>query len=160
MTVARVGGRVLLLDDADRVLLIHERIEDGSTHWITPGGGVEPGEHPREAAIREAMEETGLPAVIAADAQPVLTTRRTWSWAGVVYDQVDHFFVAPAVEPGSLRPHALTEMERQTLVGMRWWSLAELRETTERVVPEQLAEVLAGLLAGGNLGRSWQAGPQ
>ena len=52
--VARVGGRVLVVDASQRVLLIHERIEDGTTHWLTPGGGVEAGEQPAEAARREA----------------------------------------------------------------------------------------------------------
>ncbi len=58
--VARLGGRVLLVDRSERVLLIHERLEDGTTHWLTPGGGVEAGEQPREAAAREAYEETGI----------------------------------------------------------------------------------------------------
>ena len=94
MTVARVGGRVLLVDASQRLLLIHERLEHGGTHWLTPGGGVEDGEHPRDAARRETIEETGIEVDLPADAEAVLTTRRDWSWAGVDYDQVDHFFLA------------------------------------------------------------------
>ncbi len=94
VTIARVGGRLLLVDASQRLLLIHERLEHGGTHWLTPGGGVENGEHPREAARREAIEETGLEVDLPADAEAVLTTRRNWSWHDTVFDQVDHFFLA------------------------------------------------------------------
>ena len=37
----------------------------GGKRWIVPKGSVDEGEHPREAAIREAEEEAGLLGVIA-----------------------------------------------------------------------------------------------
>jgi 8-oxo-dGTP pyrophosphatase MutT (NUDIX family) len=144
--VARVGGRVLVLDPGGRVLLIHERIEDGTTHWLTPGGGVEPGESPRLAAQREAAEEIGLDLVLDPTAEAVLQTQRLWSWDGVVYDQVDHFYVAhvaAAVEPV---PGGLTDVEKTTLLGFRWWTVQELRGTSEVIVPADLGDVLARVL--------------
>lgn len=144
--VDRVGGRLLLVDPQSRVLLIHERIEDGSTHWLTPGGGVEDGEHPRAAAVREAYEETGLVVALAPDAEPVHTTRRLWSWAGVVYDQVDHFFLAPVPAVVEVRPQGLTEVERLTVLGHRWWTLPDLRATDQVLLPADLADVLAAVL--------------
>jgi ADP-ribose pyrophosphatase YjhB (NUDIX family) len=62
---ALVGARPLLLPSATvmasdgdgRVLLV--RVPEFGT-WALPGGGVDPGEHPREAAVRECLEETGL----------------------------------------------------------------------------------------------------
>jgi ADP-ribose pyrophosphatase YjhB (NUDIX family) len=146
VSIARVGGRVLLLDDADRVLLIHEWLEGGGTHWITPGGGVEHDEHPRDAARRESVEETGIEVELAPDAEPVLTTRRDWSWAGVEYDQVDHFFLARVPSGLQATPRALTDVERQTLLELRWWTVAELRATDARLVPPDLAEVLGRVL--------------
>lgn len=148
MTVPRVGGRLLLVDDSSRVLLIHERLEDGSTHWLTPGGGVEDGEDPRDAAVREALEEAGIPIALPADAQPVLRTRRLWSWAGVQYDQVDHFYLARVPDGTAARPGRLTAVEQQTLIEMRWWTLPELAATRETLLPADLADVLAALLAG------------
>lgn len=46
--------------DGDRVLLIYKKTGLGSGLYNAPGGIVEPGETPREAAVREVREEVGL----------------------------------------------------------------------------------------------------
>lgn len=140
--VARLGGRVILLDPAGRVLLIHERIEDGKTHWLTPGGGVEAGETPREAAVRETAEETGIQIGAIAGVDVVLTTRRSWTWAGRNYDQLDHYFVAHVSAGLVVAPYSLTDVEAQTLIGHRWWTAGDLRRTAEVIEPPELAELL------------------
>jgi 8-oxo-dGTP pyrophosphatase MutT (NUDIX family) len=56
-------GAVLLLFGSQHDLLLTERAHDMRSHpgqVSFPGGSIDPGESPREAALREAEEETGL----------------------------------------------------------------------------------------------------
>jgi ADP-ribose pyrophosphatase len=54
-----VGVGVLIQDD-DRYLLIKRASDPDAGLWSLPGGMVELGERAKEAAKREALEETGL----------------------------------------------------------------------------------------------------
>jgi 8-oxo-dGTP pyrophosphatase MutT (NUDIX family) len=148
--VQRVGARVLLLDGGGHVLLIHERIH-GGTHWLTPGGGREPGESLQQAAVREVYEETGIRVRLDPALDPVHTYRRAWQWDGVTYDQTDHFFLAQVPSRPDLQPAALTAMEHQTLLGHRWWSTSELRAANDTFEPAELADILERLAPPGRL---------
>jgi len=61
MKIRRVGAYGVLRDDSGRLLLARN---SGASEfpglWTLPGGGVEQGEHPDDAVIREFAEETGL----------------------------------------------------------------------------------------------------
>lgn len=48
---------VLIFNEHHQLLMAHAT---GQKHWDIPKGGAEPGESPREAALREVQEETGL----------------------------------------------------------------------------------------------------
>ena len=52
-----IGTCAVILDTGGRVLLCHRRDMDV---WNLPGGAVDGGELPTEAAVRETKEETGL----------------------------------------------------------------------------------------------------
>ncbi len=57
----RLGAYAVALDDDRRILLCRlspDEVEAGA--WTLPGGGVEFGEHPDEAVLRELAEESGL----------------------------------------------------------------------------------------------------
>src|SRR5438045_9444505 len=60
--IPRRAARVILLDAAGRVLLMHgaDPARPQHAYWFTPGAGLDPGETPAEFAARELYEETGL----------------------------------------------------------------------------------------------------
>jgi 8-oxo-dGTP diphosphatase len=43
-----------------KLLMIRRREREGDLLWALPGGAIEAGESPEEAAVRETVEETGL----------------------------------------------------------------------------------------------------
>ena len=58
----RIRAGIVLVEDG-RVSLI-ERYRDGKHYFVFPGGGMDAGESPQEAAVREMEEETGLRVVV------------------------------------------------------------------------------------------------
>src|SRR6266545_4601620 len=57
MATPRMAAGVLFRDAAGRVLLVKPSYKAG---WDIPGGYVEPGESPKQAARREVLEELGI----------------------------------------------------------------------------------------------------
>ncbi|WP_369069475.1 NUDIX hydrolase N-terminal domain-containing protein [Kineococcus terrestris] len=129
----KVDVRVGVLDAAERFLLLRER-SDG--RWSLPGGWVDPGDRPGEAAAREALEETGYPV------EPV---KLVAVWERDVRGKqpplpvaVFHLFFLGRVVGEPVPPQDLETLE----VG--WFGLEELPELSgARVVRAELERLLA-----------------
>lgn len=139
----RRAARVILIDDAGRVLLFRggdpARPEAG-TWWFTPGGGVHHGETLEDTARREVREETGL---VVTDLGPVVLARRIeFEFEGVTLDQ-DEVFFAVKVNGFEVDNREWTDVERRSVFEHRWWTRAEITATREMVYPEGLDQLLS-----------------
>ncbi|MGC5616965.1 NUDIX hydrolase [Georgenia sp. Z1491] len=125
----RRGARVLLLDDDGALLLVegHDGDDDDHRWWFTVGGGIAVGEDDRTAAAREVVEESGLTVAVADLVGPVATRSATFRFVRRTVRQDEVFFVArvPGRRPGT-DAAGWTELERDVLDQMRWFSPDEL----------------------------------
>jgi 8-oxo-dGTP pyrophosphatase MutT (NUDIX family) len=144
----RRSARVLLVDPADRILLFSVT-DDGATRWFAPGGGLADGETYADAAVRELWEETGL-TVQPADLGPEVWHGRPWTSTrdGITYRNLQRYFFlrVPAFEVDTSR---FEPLERAAIDGHRWWTVPELRTTTDCLRPAGLPDLLTGLLIDG-----------
>ena len=145
----RPAARVICLDGAGSVLLLHWRDPgSGALLWEPPGGGIDPGETPVEAARRELVEETGLdPDAVG---EEWVTVERDLLWNGRHFVGAESFFLArfPEAAPALGRDGLLPD-EQENLQGYAWVPLGELESLPDKLEPPSLAAVIAVLTEAG-----------
>lgn len=144
----RVAARVICFDPAGRVLLIQAADPaDPSKRpwWELPGGGIDQGERPEDAVLRELREEAGLRR--AAVGPCVWTQHAQFTFAGWNFDQHERIYVATSDGDTSGERH-LEAFEAAAFRDERWWPTDELLANDEPTVPPRLREFLPDIVAG------------
>jgi double-stranded uracil-DNA glycosylase len=138
---ARQGVRGLIVDERDRVLLLRWERRLGSTFWITPGGGIEPGEKEEAALRRELREEAGL---VDPQLGPLLWTseftiplRQGW------FRQRENVYLVrtPAVDVD------VPDLVDEHVTGYRWWTPRELEQSGALFGPLDLPRRVQAVLS-------------
>ena len=143
----RHAVKLLLLDEHDRLLLIHSRDPStDATCWYPVGGGIDPGESLQQAAAREAHEETGLRNL--PEGTHVWWRDHTYEYDDQKYD-VHEDWLLHRIQNFTPTPAALTPYESRTILTFHWWPPTELGTTAETVFPPNLGHLLTDLLAAG-----------
>ncbi|MFC9821408.1 NUDIX hydrolase [Streptomyces erythrochromogenes] len=62
MTDIKPAVSMAIIAKDGRVLMVRRRQQEGKLLWAFPGGGIEAGETPEQAAVREVAEEVALEA--------------------------------------------------------------------------------------------------
>ncbi|MGC0331157.1 ADP-ribose pyrophosphatase YjhB (NUDIX family)/ribosomal protein S18 acetylase RimI-like enzyme [Streptomyces sp. SAI-170] len=136
----RRAARVAVLDPDGAVFLFrYDNVEVG-VHWAMPGGGLEPGESPREGALRELREETGWTDL---EPGPLLTTwEHDFTHAVGPVRQHEHIYVTHGPRREPTGPHLAAAHAEDKILSWRWWTREELAEEAEPVWPPELARLL------------------
>lgn len=148
--LTRHAARVIVVDAQDRVLLLRGHDADNPTRhwWFTVGGGIDPGEDERDAAVREVFEETGLRVARDALEGPVLTRSAIFDFAREHCLQHETFYAVRLDGDADLSRDGWTVLESSFLDECAWLTLDELRAVEIEVFPASLATIVADLLPG------------
>jgi 8-oxo-dGTP pyrophosphatase MutT (NUDIX family) len=142
----RHAARVLVFDEADRVLLVQFSDARGHSWWAAPGGGLDEGEDHRSAAARELREELGRDDIelgpqigwrshtLSFNGQPWMTQREDWFVA-----RRTHFEI-PAEQKDLLRAEHVTDIG--------WWSAEEMMSSGVVTAPRHLAGIVSQIAEG------------
>ncbi|MQY10450.1 RNA pyrophosphohydrolase [Streptomyces sp. RB5] len=135
------GACVLCTDGDGRVLLVRPAYTDDG-RWQLPGGGVEAdtGEHPRQAAAREAAEELGL------ELTPGALLAVDWRRADGMPDTVIHVYDGGVLDAARLAAIRLDPLE---LTGWRLATPEEARTLVRPTLHARLTAILTARREGG-----------
>lgn len=153
--VERSGVRLVVVDADDRVLLFHTHdpsYPELGTWWELPGGGIEAGETHADTAVRELREEAGI--TIGPHCVGRATWRRDASFRYRGERRLQHETVLPIRlgRPGPAIDRSLrVGFEDEDYFGFRWWTVAEIVDSSERFYPGRLPELLPRFLVGAEI---------
>jgi 8-oxo-dGTP diphosphatase len=138
----RPAARILLLDQAGRVLMFRFVTDDRPPFWCTPGGALDPGESYADAARRELREETGI------DAEPgPEIARRVVDFItieGVPVTADERYFRVIAYDT-AIDSGGHTALEQRVMQEWRWFDRHALETLDEPWFPPDLFDMLDAL---------------
>jgi len=141
----RKAARAIILTPEYEVLLMRMAFPWRTDHlWILPGGGIEPGEPPEQAVIREVFEETGAKSI-----DVVGEAWRRESFVQAVNTHLKQRYFLVHSQRFEAKPTDLTEQEMQWVKEYRWWSLDALRTQQPNVEPDRIAIGIEALIEHG-----------
>jgi 8-oxo-dGTP pyrophosphatase MutT (NUDIX family) len=146
--VRRRAARVVVVDGDGHVLMIEgfDPHHPDAPYWYTVGGGVEPGESDRAAAVREVWEETGRTIAVDDLVGPVHHDEGAFSFEGrtIVQQQVFYGWVTERFDAD---PAGFAGLELRSTIQLAWIDPAVHRARGEAVYPVVLEELVDAVLA-------------
>lgn len=142
----RIAAYAVITDAEGKMLLPHWQTQGFGSGWTLPGGGIDPGEDPADAAVREVFEESGyhveLEELLGVDNLVIPGEKRTPSSGrqGVPLQNLRIIYRA-RITGGELRVEADGSTD-----DVAWFTPAEI-ERLERVSLVDTARQMAGLIS-------------
>lgn len=123
------GGVIL---ENNKVLLVQVKSMKGRKIWTFPKGHIEQGETPRQAALREVLEETGYKASIV---KPLLKVRYAFTLKGRYVRKVVQWYLMKKL--GRIGKHDPSE-----ILAINWVSINKAKEMVEYPSDKRLLELV------------------
>ncbi len=123
------GGVIL---DGRKVLLVQVKNMKGKKIWTFPKGHIEAGETPRQAALREVLEETGYKATII---RPMIRVKYAFTFQGNYIKKMVQWYLMKKL--GRIGKHDASE-----ILSIRWVSLLKAHELVQYPSDIRLVDML------------------
>ena len=123
------GGVVL---DGRKVLLVQVKNMKGKKIWTFPKGHIEAGETPRQAALREVLEETGYKAVII---RPMIRVKYAFTFQGNYVKKMVQWYLMKKL--GRIGKHDASE-----ILAIRWVSVLKAHALVQYPSDIRLVDML------------------
>ena len=136
------GAAAIIFDDEGRVLFV--RWSHAPGFYGLPGGRIEPGEEPHDAAVREVREETGLSVHV----------RRLVGVYGFDSTDQEHYLVMYAFLCVTTSGEA-TVTARAEISEVGWFDPRRLPTPLENLAPCAVADAVSGNYGTVRLGLRW-----
>jgi len=140
----RRAGRILLLDEAGRMLLFRFTPADRAPFWCAPGGEAEEGETYAQTAQRELAEETGIEADVGEEVARIISDFTTLDGEPVTGH--DAYFLLRVARP-TISTAGHTASEQAVMREYRWFARGEIEGWDETIYPQDLGALLDRVLA-------------
>lgn len=144
--------RLVVLDAQGKLLLFHTHDPsqpDLGTWWELPGGGIDPDETYRDAAVRELREETGIIAAHSQVGPPTWKRRASFRHRQTRRLQDEVIVTVRLPTPGSaIDESQRLDYEKEDYFGYRWWPVPDVLGSSERFYPGKLPALLPAFLDG------------
>jgi 8-oxo-dGTP pyrophosphatase MutT (NUDIX family) len=148
----RRTSRLIVLDPLNRMLLLQYQAavasdpegSDPRPFWYTPGGGVDPGETPEEAALRELDEEVGIRGVALGPCVATCTALRDRFIKVSLCHERYYLVRVPSARIDTSR---LAETDLDPVLDVRWWNIEDFAASREFLIPPAVIGVARRILA-------------
>ncbi|MGB2578442.1 8-oxo-dGTP pyrophosphatase MutT (NUDIX family) [Elusimicrobium simillimum] len=123
-------GGVLL--DGRKVLLVQVKNMKGKKLWTFPKGHIEPGETPRQAALREVLEETGYKASIV---RPIIRVRYAFTFQGNYIKKTVQWYLMKKLG-------RIGKPDASEILAVRWVSIPKAKDMVQYPSDMRLLEMV------------------
>ena len=135
-------ARVFIINEKNQILLQKfefTQVKGNKVLWVTPGGGVKGSESYKQTIERELFEELRLE--ISIENEPILEKDVLIDGKKGEFNSHEVYYLLTLNSKHEFSLKNMTNNEKNTFQGLKWWSIEKLREQNN-FAPEEITKIL------------------